>query len=63
MGVTLTENDREYFLRRAAEERTAASGATHPLAESAHLELATWYDRMAEGVTVAPVIQMRTIQS
>lgn len=39
------ESDRVYYVRRAAEERTAALSAPHPKAREAHLEMAEGYDR------------------
>lgn len=38
------ETDATYFRRRAAEERTAAFKAAHPMARQRHLELAERYD-------------------
>ena len=44
------EGDSEYFSRRAVEERTAASEATHPAAKRAHEELADRYEDLARAV-------------
>jgi len=38
-----SEDNTEYFTRRAAEEDAAAATATHPLAREAHLEMAKRY--------------------
>ncbi|MES2120272.1 MAG: hypothetical protein V4513_06800 [Pseudomonadota bacterium] len=43
-------HDREYFRRRAAEERVAAMKSPHPGARRAHLELAERYDAVAESM-------------
>ena len=52
-------HDREYFRRRAAEERVAAMKAPHPAARRAHVELAERYDAVAESMSeiliVAPL--------
>ena len=45
-GTTMT--DRSYLLRRAAQERQAATEATHPKAQQAHLELASQYEQRSE---------------
>ncbi len=37
------ENDRSYFMRRAAEERSAADNASDGAARDAHLEMARRY--------------------
>ena len=37
--------DRDYFDRRAEQERIAASMAKHPKAKQAHLELAERFER------------------
>lgn len=47
------ENDRNYFLRRAEQERSAATLAEGK-ARAAHLELADEYQRRAEAVPAAP---------
>jgi hypothetical protein len=41
------ESDREYFARRANDERAAASVATHHTAELAHLALSERYEELA----------------
>jgi len=43
----MTETSHLYFQRRAAEERTAATLASHPLARRRHLELAQHYEEAA----------------
>ena len=40
-------SDREYFYRRADEERAAANHATNPAARDLHLELAVRYEHAA----------------
>ena len=45
------ESDRNYFARRAQEERAAAEQTSDPLAQRTHLELAEAYDRRS---AVAP---------
>ena len=40
--------DRSYLQRRAAQERRAATQATHPKAQQAHLELASQYEQRSE---------------
>jgi hypothetical protein len=37
--------DREYFERRAMQERIAASVAKHPKAKQAHMEMAERFER------------------
>jgi len=37
------ESNHDYFIRRATEEEVAATGAVHPLAREAHLEMAKRY--------------------
>lgn len=41
------ESDRQYFARRAAEERAAASWASHPEAQRSHEVMAERYDELA----------------
>jgi hypothetical protein len=43
-------SEREYFQRRAAEERAAADTASDPLAQRAHLELANCFDELAQSI-------------
>jgi hypothetical protein len=43
------ESDRNYFNRRAAEERSAATQAADESARKAHLEMAERYRQRAEG--------------
>jgi hypothetical protein len=45
-----SECERDYFRRRAVEERAAAEYALDPLAKRAHLELASCYDDIAESI-------------
>jgi hypothetical protein len=49
-GRKVTESDREYFERRAEEERAAAKNAAHPFAKSAHLEMAERYEDLAAAI-------------
>ena len=42
-GVVRMESDRNYFMRRAAQERSAATHASGEPARKAHLELAERY--------------------
>jgi hypothetical protein len=42
-GVVHMENDRTYFMRRAAQERSAAANASAAKARRAHLDLAKRY--------------------
>ena len=52
------ENDQSYFMRRAAQERTAADSAEHRKARKAHRELADRYQDLvqtAEAAEQAPV--------
>ena len=42
-GVVRMENDRTYFMRRAAQERSAADHAVGPKARRAHEAMATRY--------------------
>ena len=44
------ETDLAYFIRRAAEERGAATRATHPTARAAHVEMAERYEDMARAI-------------
>lgn len=37
------DNNRSYFMRRAAQERSAADHASHEASRSAHLEMAERY--------------------
>ena len=49
-GVVRMDNDLSYFMRRAAQERSAATHATDGKARAAHLELAKRYrDRIGHG--------------
>jgi hypothetical protein len=43
------ENDRSYFMRRAAQERSAADHALDDAARDAHLEMARRYRQMIGG--------------
>ena len=56
----MTESDYLYFMRRAAEERSAAKVAQHSEAQRAHLELAQRYELAAASVIGAPVVQLRS---
>jgi hypothetical protein len=49
------DDNRSYFMRRAAEERSAANRATDQAARGAHLELARRYGELA-----APAQQAET---
>lgn len=50
------ESDRDYYLRRAREERAAAEAATHALSRDVHEELAKRYDGLAEGLAeIVPI--------
>lgn len=42
-GVVRMENDRTYFMRRAAQERSAADHASGPKARKAHQAMAERY--------------------
>lgn len=44
------EGDAIYFGRRAQEERTAASHASHPTARQAHLDMADRYDELSAAI-------------
>jgi hypothetical protein len=44
----MTESDREFFIRRSAEERSAAERASHPTAKKTHLDLAERYAAAAD---------------
>lgn len=48
------ENDRSYFMRRAAQERSAANNAGHRKARQAHQELA---DRYQDLVHTTPIVE------
>jgi hypothetical protein len=50
----VTENNRSYFMRRAAQERSAADRASDQAARAAHLELARRYRALVSGPGVAP---------
>lgn len=45
------ESDRDYFARRAAEEKSAALRAAHPRARAAHGEMAKRYDERLADMT------------
>jgi hypothetical protein len=45
------ESDVNYFMRRAAEERAAASSASDPQARLIHLDLAARYEDLSNGIT------------
>ena len=53
------KGDADYFRRRAAEEREAAMRAPHPMARSAHIELAERYDELATAITTHAVALAR----
>ena len=55
----MKESDHDYFMRRAAEERAAASESGHPDAERSHLELAHRYEAAAAAAVGDPVVQFR----
>jgi hypothetical protein len=42
------ENRQSYFMRRAAQERSAATRAADPKARDAHLELAQRYQELVQ---------------
>jgi hypothetical protein len=43
------ENDQSYFMRRAAQERSAAHNAGHRKARKAHQEMAERYQDLVHG--------------
>jgi len=47
------ENDRTYYMRRAAQERSAASNAVDGKAREAHLAMALRYQQLTEMADVA----------
>lgn len=47
-------NDRSYFMRRAAQERSAAANAADDKARGAHQEMARRYRGLAEGAGREP---------
>ena len=47
-GVVSMDKDRSYFMRRAAQERSAADRSTDASARAAHLELAERYRDLVE---------------
>lgn len=53
MTVRTEEKDREYFLRRAREERMRAAACEMNNVALAHLKLAEEYDRRAGGISPA----------
>jgi len=55
-GVFVTESDRDYFSRRAAEERAAAGRAESGHARRSHLELAQRYEAVAAAAAGDPVV-------
>jgi len=46
----MSENESEYFRRRAAEEHAAAERATDGVARRMHMELADSYDEIAQAL-------------
>jgi hypothetical protein len=54
----MRESDHDYFMRRASEERAAASDAGHPDAERSHLELAHRYEVAAAAAVGGAVVQL-----
>jgi hypothetical protein len=56
-------SDREYFGRRAQEEREAAMKVAHPKARQAHMELANVYRRRASGLGVENFDQVFGVDS
>ena len=48
-GAACMESDRNYFTRRAAQERSAATEASDESARKAHLEMAERYRQRADG--------------
>jgi len=52
----VTENDREYFARRATEERAAAARAENKHARHSHLQLAQRYEVQAAAAAGDPVV-------
>jgi hypothetical protein len=49
------DDNRSYFMRRAAEERSAAERATDEAARGAHLEMARRYGKLAAPARQADV--------
>ena len=49
-GVVRMEDNRSYFMRRAAQERSAATQASGESARKAHLELAERYRQRVQAV-------------
>ncbi len=47
-GVVRMENDQSYFMRRAAQERSAAHNAPHRKARQAHQEMADRYQDLVQ---------------
>jgi hypothetical protein len=52
----MSERDRDYFRRRAAEEREAAALASSPAASAIHENIARHYEMMAEQAAHRPVL-------
>ena len=52
----MSERDREYYRRRAAEEREAAALANSPAASAVHEDIAKQYERMAEQAQHRPLL-------
>jgi hypothetical protein len=48
------ENDRTYFMRRAAQERSAAATAASGTARKAHMDLAKHYRSLVQRKTHEP---------
>jgi hypothetical protein len=47
-GWPVMENNRTYFMRRAAQERSAASRSAHATARQAHEKMAERYQELAQ---------------
>ena len=54
----MTQNDHDYYTRRAAEERSAAERAENKHARQSHLQLAQRYDVLAAAAAGDPVVML-----
>ena len=61
----MSESDREFFMRRSAEERSAAERAAHPTAKRTHLDLAERYAAAAAATlaNVTPTLIVEELKS
>ena len=61
----MSESDREFFIRRSAEERAAAERARHPTAKRMHIELAERYEAAAAAAlaNVHPTVIVEEVRS